>query len=189
MENTYDDGLPATYDDFQKLLVAIRAKGVVPFSYSGAASTYVSRAMTDFWATYEGVEKMKVNYTFNGTVDIVESISNGVAITRSVDINESNGYLLQKQPGKYYALQFLEDIFLGNSKNYKQNGMSHLEAQNAFIKGAIVNNATTYAIHVDGIWWENEASAAQPFHRLDVHHPPAHLRDRRIRHEQAHLLC
>lgn len=158
---SYDDGLPATFAQFNTLLSAIRGKGITPFSYSGsAASGYTSRMLTGVWANNTGKEEMEVNFTLDGTVSLVDSISGGVVTTKKEKITQENGYLLQKQPGKYYALQFMKDVFLGNSANIKQNGKSHLDAQTDFVKGSYAANATVYAMHIDGIWWENEATSA-----------------------------
>ena len=158
---SYDDGLPATFEQFNTLLTAIRAKGITPFSYAGsAASGYTSRMLTSVWANNTGKNEMEVNYTLDGTVSLVESINNGVVTTKEETITQENGYLLQKQVGKYYALQFMGEVFLGNTANIKQNGKSHLDAQTDFVKGSYAEKATVYAMHVDGIWWENEANPA-----------------------------
>jgi hypothetical protein len=54
----------------------------------------------------------------------------------------------------------LNDVLLGNASNYKLNSYSQLDAQTNFIKGnsGIAGTPTVYAMHVDGTWWENEAT-------------------------------
>ena len=163
METTYDNGLPATYEQFEELLATIRGKTIVPFSYSGFASEYVKRMLTNFWSDYEGYEQMRLNYTFNGTANIVTSIDGDTLTTVEQKIDDTNGYLLQKQAGKYYALRFMDDIMLGNSANIPTNGISHTDAQKNYIVGALANGeggAKIYAMHIDGIWWENEATSS-----------------------------
>ena len=157
---SYDDGLPATFDQFNTLLTAIRAKGVTPFSYAGSASSgYTSRMLTSVWANNTGKAEMEVNYTLDGKVTLLD-VEKGVVTTKEETITQDNGYLLQKQAGKYYALKFMDEVFLGNTANFKQNGKSHLDAQTDFVKGAYAEKAMVYAMHIDGIWWENEANPA-----------------------------
>lgn len=160
VKGTSDDGLPATYADFTKLNAKIVSAGDTPFSYAGGANEYVMRALMNYWSCYEGKEGMNLNYTLNGNADLVTGINNGVAETSPTQITEDNGYLLQKQAGKYYALSFLKDVFFGKSDNYYVNSDSHLDAETNYIRGSLVDNAREYAMHIDGTWWENESTAA-----------------------------
>lgn len=163
METTYDNGLPATYEQFEELLSTIRGKTITPFSYSGFASDYVKRMLMNLWSDYEGYDQMRLNYTFDGTANIVTSIDGETVTTEATPIDATNGYLLQKQAGKYYALQFMDEILLGNSANIPKNGVSHTDAQKNYIVGDLAKGeggAKIYAMHIDGIWWESEATAS-----------------------------
>lgn len=159
----YDDGLPATYAQFEELVRHIREDTpVIPFSYAGAVRDYPARAMMTYWADAEGFDQMRLNFTLTGeATDLVKSIgSDGTVETYSNDnITPENAYELRKQAGQYYALSFMNDIVLGNAGNYKTNGNTHLDAQSNFIKGILDPSAfEVYAMHFDGSWWENEAS-------------------------------
>lgn len=159
---TADDGLPRSYEEFGKLFEAIRNAGDVPFSYSGANKVYLDRALMNVWADYEGKDQMLLNYTFNGTAnDLVSSFNGATPVVGSEAVTFKNGYELQKQAGKYFALSFLSDVLLANKDNYKINSYTQLDAQTNFIKGnsGISGNPTVYAMHVDGTWWENEADS------------------------------
>lgn len=160
----YDDGLPATYAQFEELVRHIREDtSVIPFSYGGSVREYPSRAMMTFWADAEGYEQMRLNFTLTGkATDLVESIGgDGTVQTYSDDVSPADAYKLRKQAGQYYALSFLNDIVLGNPGNYRTNGNTHLDAQSNFIRGILDPNAfDVYAMHFDGSWWENEASDA-----------------------------
>lgn len=161
---TYDDGLPATYAQFEALVEHIRLDtSVIPFSYAGSTREYPSRAMTTLWADAEGYDQMRLNFQLTGTAtDLVTGISSdGTVQTETKNITTANAYELQRQSGKYYALSFLKDIVLGDPGNYKTNGSTHLDAQSNFIKGNLdPNKFDVYAMHFDGAWWENEADSS-----------------------------
>ena len=153
-EGDYDDGLPSTYAQFYKLISRIETLGMNPFSFSGGSGLpYAYRALTSYWSDYEGLENMKVNYSLNGTVPLVKSIEDGVASTEDTAIDESNGYLLQKQEGKLKALQFLKNI----TSHIKRNGDTQTVAQTNFIKN-YNDGSNEYAMLFDGAWWENEST-------------------------------
>ena len=154
----FDNGMPATYAQFDDLMYEMTAVGKVPFTYMGSGTAYIPRAMNSWWSDYEGLDAMNVNYTLDGTIDIVDSINNGVVTTKQVKIDQTNGYLLQKQAGKYYALSFLEKL-LKKTDNYKVNKDDHMMAQRKFVRGALTSD-DDFAMLFDGIWWENEARAA-----------------------------
>ena len=161
---TYDDGLPATYDEMIALCDRIVEMSCIPFCYSGQYTDYVSKAFRSFVADYEGYDGMSLNYTLNGTANLVTSIEDdgsltGNVTTQEVPINEGNAYELQKQAGKYYALKMQEELFgstkyIGNS----WNSFSFTVAQTEFIKSKYTS--TPYAMLADGVWWENEATFA-----------------------------
>ncbi len=156
---TYDDGLPATYDELLDLVDVINSK-CVPFVYSGKYNDYVSKACRAFIVDYEGYDSFMLNYTFNGTAELVKKVNvDGSLEMEEVEIKQSNGYDLQRQAGKYYALKMQESLFgstqyLGGSWNQ----FDYTEAQENFIKSKYTS--TRYAILLEGAWWENEASGA-----------------------------
>lgn len=157
---TIDDGMPATYDDFNKLLARMRDAGVTPFIYPGNAPDYVSNMLYEQWANYEGGEQMLMNYTFEGTAtDLIEVDAEGnVTQLPATEITFENGYELQRQAGRYYTLKFCEDVMLSSEDNYKVID-THINCQTYFINGGITNNNPVGMI-VEGSWWENEAKKA-----------------------------
>ena len=103
---TSDDGLPATWDEFLKLLDMIRNKGYIPFTWAESPTTYqLSRLFNAFWANYEGYDDYMLNYTFNGK----DSQFN--------DIDENNFIQLLGQEGRKAAIKAFYDI-TKNSGNY-----------------------------------------------------------------------
>ncbi len=158
VKGTYDDGLPATYEQFIELCDIISAKNI-PFCYSGSYDDYVSKACRAFIADYEGYEGFSMNYSFKGEAELVKSInSDGTLEMETVTITEDNAYELQRQAGKYYALSMQEKLFgsvkyIGNT----YNGFDFTTAQAEFIKSKYSNKR--YAMLLDGVWWENEADS------------------------------
>lgn len=158
VKGTYDDGLPATYEELIKLVDQIVAKSCIPFCYSGSYNDYVSKACRSFIADYEGYEGFGLNYSFNGTANLVKEIkADGTVVTEEVVITPENGYELQRQAGKYYALMMQEALFgsvkyVGNS----WNGFDYTNAQSEYIKSKYATKR--YAMLLEGVWWENEAN-------------------------------
>ncbi len=156
---TYDDGLPATYDELLDLVDVINAK-CVPFVYSGKFNDYVSKACRAFIVDYEGYDAFTLNYTFNGTAELVKKVNaDGSLEMEEVAITQANGYELQRQAGKYYALKMQEALF-GSTKYLggSWNQFDYTEAQENFVKSKYTS--TRYAILLEGAWWENEAAGA-----------------------------
>ena len=162
VKGTWDDGLPSTYEEFD-LLMDNLGGGYTQIALTGGTTSYVNRYIQNHFVNYEGKEQSLLNYTFNGTakdLGTVEQSGSNVIIKKEnpTPISQySQGAVLQKQLGKYYALDFL--------KNYMMNGnlktaSSHLQAQKDFISTKYGNNRKEYAygLLVEGSWWENEAA-------------------------------
>lgn len=156
---TSDDGMPATYEEFGKLITHIKDSGVQPFICAANATDYLANFLYEYYINYEGKEQMELNFTFDGVATDLISVSEDGTITELPDttITVENGYELQRQAGRYYALQFAQDI-LGKADNYKIAD-THINAQKSFVRGGIANDQPI-AMIVDGTWWENEAKAA-----------------------------
>lgn len=158
---TYDDGMPETYTQFQTLVEQIRNgnSGLSPFMYGkNVMNAYPNRALANYWADYEGKTYMDVNYSQDGTAQIIEKFNeDGTPKIKKIKITTSNYTELQKQPGKYYALKFLDEVVCGNEKNHEMVAAGYSQAQYKFLEG------TTGAMLIDGIWWENEAEQANHF--------------------------
>ena len=160
---TYDDGLPVTWDDFKRLLSKMVEYNICPFVWGSDVSAYRADYFTTVWANYEGEENFKLNFTFDGIdtsqagTDTDESGRTGLRIT------EQNGYELQKQPGKRYALEMAKYIINNNLYHGESfyGSFDYLAAQNAFLysKYRESEGGQRIAMLIEGGWWENEAKA------------------------------
>lgn len=155
---TADDGLPTTYAEFFELCDYIADGGKDPIIWSGKAKDYFSWLLSSLMADYEGTDKFMVNYTLNGTVDVIDSFNGNTPVIKQVSINDAanNGALLAKQPGLYYALSFAEQL-LRNPDRYADEGLyptaTNLDVQISFVQGES-------PMIIEGTWWENEATSA-----------------------------
>ena len=166
-DGTYDDGLPATYDQMIALCDRIEGKGYIPFMYSGLYTDYVNRAFFSYAADYEGYDAFLMNKTLtsgSGTAKLAKSIIPGVGTMEAtiefeeVLISEDNAYELQRQAGKYYALA-MQEALLGSTKYIggAVNATDYAIAQSEFINSKYTGKR--YAMLTEGVWWENEAAA------------------------------
>ncbi len=184
--DTYDDGLPATYEEFYELMTRMKLMGVTPFVWSGTYIAYLAKAMVRFWADYEGYDQMQLNVSLNGNATSLVDVANDGTITpynsgNPVEINNANAYLLQKQEGKYHAIRFLREV-MNDAKNINtrsfQSSFSHLNAQDAFLYARYTPSMAQNAILVDGTWWESEATAT--FNTLAAQNASASKQNRKF---------
>lgn len=169
-ETTYDNGLPVSYEQFFKLCEKIvglntESEKYIPVMWGGSVQEYVSSFLLALAADYAGVEQTELNYNYNGmmTKHIESFTATGEPIVseQPVSITAQNGYLLYKQPGRYYALKFLEQLTSKeayyNHLNATSGGFTHKDAQGQFIMAKYRKNMQRAAMLIDGNWWQSEA--------------------------------
>lgn len=170
VKGTYDDGLPETYSQFVELIKKMDADNTTPFIFGEDSLPYFQKLLAGLWADYEGKENMLKNWDFTGSFNIVTGFNGSTPIVGTHTFNESNLATsvkeLQKQPGKYYALKFLEDTICAKAEYY--GSMPYESAQTALIASKLGGNYGTYGMLVDGVWWENEATLASSFSTLAI---------------------
>ncbi|MBR2646376.1 MAG: hypothetical protein IKD47_02290 [Clostridia bacterium] len=164
-KGTSDDGLPTTYEEFLWLCDYIATiGGDNPLIWSGEhRDSYLSHFINALATDYEGLEQMRLNYSFDGEAKNLGKIENGefVKDAQTTIIDGANGAELARQAGKYYALDFYSDLY---AKTYVNNAetaktlfsstYSHLTAQNDFLFKSGKRNAML----LDGSWWQMEAT-------------------------------
>lgn len=166
VDYSLDDGMPATYDQFYLWCDALsNTAGVLPIHYSGIYQQHVDFALQQLWAEFEGADNVKACWTFDGTEmsDLINVDDNGnVTYLPTTEITTENGYMVQKQEGRYRAMQFAKKLADNSAKwinPYSFSGSeSHTEAQGTYIS----SKYTTEPILMlaEGGYWESEASDA-----------------------------
>ena len=171
---TYDDGFPATYDEFFELCDYIADNGIgQPIIWAGySQEDYLQTLMTALQAEFEGLEQMMLNYSFDGTAThLVDKIENGVVTYKEpTAITNSNGYEVMGQAGKYYATKFIKTI-LQNETYYDVNDTAltyyHTDAQHDYLKS--IEKSPRIGMLIDGAWWMNEADG--DFKQMELNNP------------------
>ncbi len=170
VKGTYDDGLPETYSQFKQLVEKMDADNTTPFVFGDDSLPYFQKLLAGFWADYEGKENMLKNWNLTGSFNVVTGFNGATPIIGSYTIDQSNLATsikeLQKQPGKYYALKFLEDNICAKADYY--GTMPYESAQTALIASKLGGNYKAYGMLVDGVYWENEATLASSFSTLAI---------------------
>lgn len=166
---TYDDGMPATYDEFYVLLDEINRDNVTPLQWAGASPDYFSWFLGSLFADYEGYEDLMINYNFDGTTEVVKegsiNVETGEYETEEIKITKENAYELARQEGLLVALQFAQKILRGMSYYYDANtalsgAFKQQDAQLEFVRNATSASNKPVAMILEGSWWENEATTA-----------------------------
>ena len=155
---TYDDGLPATYEQFKTLLARIN-KTNVPFMFSAQTLYQRNYVLAQIAANYEGKNNYGLNFTFNGTD------SNLGAITKET------GYKLVAQQGKKQAIEFAYDIVKNGyvPKKCLNNAIDYKGAQQEFIQSISFGGNNRIAMLFEGSFWERES--AEIFDEMAINNP------------------
>ena len=175
---SYDDGLPATMEEFFDLCNYMKTiAGVTPFILSGEhAAKYSANFVNRVAAAYDGKAITEARYSF-AAEDIAYVTENSVKEDGSVlgyayetataDITNANGYLLMRTPGRLYGLSFLEKLIDGDyfDATSLSGTTTHLNAQENYINSKLKN--APVAMLMDGNWWENEATVNDAFTRSE----------------------
>lgn len=169
-EGTYDDGMPATYDEFFALCERIEARGCEALTWPGEREVqrYLNYLAFNLWTDYEGKEQMELNFSLDGTAENLIDMNSfdaqtGRFETYSAQINNENGYLLGAQAGKYYATDFIYRL-VSNTNYYDESvcfadGYSQYSTETLFVNSAYEgDNLKSRAMMIDGSWWQSEAS-------------------------------
>ena len=160
----YDNGLPATFDDFFALCDKLVGLNITPILWGGNVQEYVSAMMTALAADCDGKEQTILNYSYNGTATtLIKSFDgNGNPILDDpTTITTANGYELYRTEGRYYALKFLERL-LSNEKYYSSEDATnssfiHTLAQDEYLLSKYGEVRQRTAMIIEGNWWQKEA--------------------------------
>ena len=161
----YDDGLPATFEQFFALCAKIDDEGGIPICWPGTVESYKNVFISTLTAGIEGKTQYELGYNFNGTAthlvkldnDGKPMFENGVPVLDDpTGINDTNGYEVFRQAGRYWAIKFFEEIidkeyYCGQNNNHLYNQMDYLKSN---------YEGEPIAMLFDGNYWTNEAEEA-----------------------------
>ena len=172
---TDDDGQAKTYNEFFNLCeYMLEEANVYPFVYGGNVENYANWLLDQLWADYSGYEQTKVNFTFDGKLTNLISVSTNGTITQLEDVllvpDNSNGNAINitKTRGRYEALRFLSLMMQGDKKYMHDDcktGYDQYRGQESFMLSK--RDTVKGAYLMDGIWWENEATLQKTFEELE----------------------
>ncbi len=166
---SYDDGMPATVDEFYLLMEHIYKSNVTPIVYGGKVPAYADMLTNLVWINYEGKENLRTYYSLHGDVDELVVLNadgtvkkeNGEIVTEPYTFNggRNDGYEVQRMAGKYYALQFAEKVATSNwlHGSCDDTAISHIAAQSKFLTSCLGSNKRIATL-IDGAWWQQESS-------------------------------
>ncbi len=189
LPNTYDDGLPATYDEFFALCKEMADnKGVTPFTCSGQYISMVTAMMSQLWADYEGKEEFQKIFSFETPMEVIDTLSgNGTmnaqgkySTTKTVEsFTSENAWEGYNQAGKAAALEFAKRMVSDSDfyhSNMFSNDIDNIRAQGNYLISSLENKPVAFL--VDGVWWENEAEDAGTYGLLEAEYDNAGRKDR-----------
>jgi len=168
---TYDDGLPATYEEHFTLCNYMVSNGIIPYTWAGGLPGDSTSTLYQLWADYEGKDNFLMNFTLQGEAsDLIEKISGnnvaGATLMPQTTITPANSNLLQRQLGKYYATDFARNI--GRNSRYATDlsyspSESNVTSEGTYLLSRLDASKTPIAFHMNGVWWESEADMAGYF--------------------------
>ena len=170
---TFDDGFPATFDEFYALCNYINSNGVTPFIWTGANAGYADMLTQSIFTNDLGLERAKIYYSLNGTMDNLVKFdangnpqfdSNGKAIIDepyTFNGGLTDGYEMMRTESKWYALKFAEKIATTSKWTHTAcyDSTSQSEAQNKYLTEGYTKQGDKIAMLMDGAWWQAEATA------------------------------
>lgn len=171
-ENTYDDGLPATWEDMKLLMDEMVGNNITPFTWTSFKG-YSDAWLSSVWANYEGADNYSLLTSIDGTYTYSEDTDwltggteNSETGFKELSVSMANGDSMAYQNGKKAALEVAEYIIQNNLYSAKALGttQNHYEAQTEYLFSAELcktdSKVQRIAFLLEGNWWENEAREA-----------------------------
>ncbi|MBQ3506213.1 MAG: hypothetical protein IJA89_05530 [Clostridia bacterium] len=168
--DTFDDGLPATYDEFYLLCDKMAANNVTPFIWAGSSPNYAENLTRSLFQNDAGVDTLKTYYSLEGKVDnLVKFDGNSVVVQNGKPVLESytftggeeDGYNVFRLENLYNALQFVEKVVRNDSWTslscYDETSM--VDAQAKYLTTGNTAGGNRIAMLLDGSWWQQEATS------------------------------
>lgn len=182
---TFDDGMPATYEEFFVLCDYMVTKQVTPFTWTGRfGKAYMHYLFNSLWADVDGAQSVSTCYGLSSnsfkvvTNAEVKSDSNGFVKDElsfeNVTINDLTGYKTYQTEGMYRAYEFVckmvSDSSYYSTKLTAGQSHYHTDAQREYVLSEFEpekwNGGKAIAMLVEGNYWENETRDATIFNEL-----------------------
>ncbi len=163
---TYDDGLPATYDEFIIMLDNMKSAGTNGMVWFEIYRNFFARALS---VDYHGAEEGALLYTGGGAEGVETEIvtgfdNNGDPIITTKEISLDNYEDVARQVGTYYGLKLMEEVIDGDYvDSYAKGNKEHVEIQLQYLSSRFSNKANPIGLMIEGTWWETEAEAQGSF--------------------------
>lgn len=168
--DTFDDGLPATYEEFYLLCNKMVSAGVTPFIWTGASPNYAENLTRSLFQNDAGVENLETFYSLKGTIDNLVKMENGSIVfdangkpeLESYTFNggSDDGYNVYRMYSLYNALQFVGEVV--DHSNWTDtacfNNTSMVDAQSQYLTKGNTADGNRIAMLLDGSWWQQEAT-------------------------------
>lgn len=153
---TYDDGLPATYEEFFNVCEKMVGLGIDPFIWTGGFPEYFNLLPMALYVDGAGAEAFSTTYDFDSNGQEIE-IYNGDMQKEKVVITNENAYLMRQQTAKYDAIDFVNTIVKNKARyvnaNAESGATTHEGAQRQFVAGS-----KKIGFLIEGNYWYNEAA-------------------------------
>lgn len=169
--DTYDDGLPATFQEFYVLMDYMSARqSTIPMVWAGT-TTYHSMLTNAVMFKHMGAEQLNLMYSLNGTAkDLVvfngdgsiKKGANGIPETEDVSITDANSYEIRRNAGAYYALQLSEKV--AQSSDWTDDAvcyggaLNHIATQSKYLTSVNTSGQKRIAMLIEGGWWQQEST-------------------------------
>lgn len=121
---TYDNGEPATWENFMELVSAINRKGYKAFTWTATYEYPKVYYMQSLYVNYEGKNNANLFYTLDGTHSYLG------------EINSTTGKVMVEQKGVVAAVKAVKDIIDSGSYSsnaFKTSTQTHTVAQAEYI--------------------------------------------------------
>ena len=168
---TFDDGLPATYDEFYLLCNKMVGAGITPFIWTGSSPNYAENLTRSLFQNDAGVDILNTFYSLNGTVDnLVKMDANGKVVMKNgkpelesytFTGGQDDGYNVFRTESLYNALQFVGKVVdkstWTDAACYDSTSM--VQAQAKYLTQGHTGSGKPIAMLLDGSWWQQEATS------------------------------
>lgn len=167
----YDDGLPATIEEYKALVARIHSTGDAPFIWSGRNAWYATFLGYSAWASLSGIDEAMLSFNY-GTgsgkdvqLEYVSEFNGETPQFATSVVTPETGYLTHKSKSLYYASELMRYVFSNNDFRAQKWSTvnTQLMTQREYIYSNLTGSNQAIAMLLDGNWWYNEATESKSF--------------------------